>query len=91
MYTLPALKAKLGYENLNLTKVKTESGEPTAWLRQWDNDNRIAVVIHQDTLAKIKANPAISSLGTKDQKKSSAKGEYLVKTIVAYTEADEIL
>lgn len=102
MYTLATLKAHLGYEALNLNIVHTEevldskgkvikASEKTEWLRQWDNENRVSVVIHEEALAKIQANPKISSLGIKETKKTGDKGEYTVKTIVVYTEADVIL
>jgi hypothetical protein len=102
MYTLAKLKAELGYEALNLNIVHTEEvldskgkvikkSEKTEWLRQWDNTNRVSVVIHEEALAKIQANPAISSLGIKETKKTGDKGEYTVKTIVVYNEADVIL
>ena len=84
-------KRTLGYDTLNLNTVVTEAGEKTSWMKQWDNDNRIAVLIHKDTLTKIKNNPTISSLGLVTAIKQGAKGEYIAKTIVAYTEAEETL
>jgi hypothetical protein len=91
MANLAEIKRELGYEVLNLNTVTTESGENTEWMKQWDNENRIAVLIHKDTLAKIKAKPGISSLGINTQVKEGTKGEYIAKTIVAYTEAEETL
>jgi hypothetical protein len=91
MANLAEIKRELGYDVLNLNTVTTESGESTEWMKQWDNENRIAVLIHKDTLAKVKAKPGISSLGINTQIKQGAKGEYVAKTIVAYTEAEETL
>jgi hypothetical protein len=91
MANLAEIKKELGYEVLNLNTVTTENGENTEWMKQWDNENRIAVLIHKDTLAKIKAKPGISSLGLNTQVKEGTKGEYIAKTIVAYTEAEETL
>ena len=91
MANLAEIKKTLGYDVLNLNTVTTESGESTEWMKQWDNENRIAVLIHKDTLAKVKAKPGISSLGINTQIKQGAKGEYVAKTIVAYTEAEETL
>ena len=57
------IKTKLGVSTLPLNQVVTEAGERTAWFKHWDNDNRIAVLVHADTLALIKADPTMSSLG----------------------------
>lgn len=91
MSNLVEIKRELGYDVLNLNTVTTESGEKTDWMKQWDNENRIAVLIHKDTLAKVKADPSISSLGINTQVKQGAKGEYIAKTIVVYKEAEEVL
>ena len=102
MSNLSEIKQKLGYETLNLNavvipEVKDATGaivkpeEKTDWLRMWDNDNRVSVVIHKDTLKQIKDKPGISSLGINTKVKTGSKGEFTVKTIVAYTEADEVL
>ena len=85
------IKTQLGYQTLNLDNVKTEAGEKTSWFKHWDNNNRIAVLIHKDTLAKVKDTPSMASLGINTQTKQGAKGEYKAYTIVAYKEADETL
>lgn len=91
MATLAEIKDVLGYNALNLNTVTTVSGEKTDWMKHWDNNSRVAVLIHKDTLAKVKANGAIATLGINTQIKQGAKGEYVAKTIVAYTEAEETL
>lgn len=101
MATLANLKQTLGLDKLELTYQKDDKGvrvidpetkEPTKWLRHWDNNNRVAYVIHEDTVNKIKANPAMSNLGTKDNgSKETEKGSYHLFTIIAYTEADIVL
>jgi hypothetical protein len=91
MANLSEVKRELGYDVLNLNTVVTESGEKTAWLKQWDNSNRIAVLVHKDTLALIKANPSLASLGLNTQVKQGAQGEYTAKTICIYAEAEETL
>jgi hypothetical protein len=91
MANLAEVKKQLGYEVLNLNTVVTESGEKTAWLKQWDNSNRIAVLVHKDTLALIKANPSLATLGLNIQSKQGAQGEYVAKTICIYAEAEETL
>jgi len=88
---LSELKFKLGHESLNFNTVVTSTGEQTMWMKQWDNTNRIAVLIHKDTLAKIRATPNMASLDFKETVKQGAQGEYTARTIVAYAEAEETL
>ena len=85
------IKTKLGVETLPLNQVVTETGERTSWFKHWDNDNRIAVLVHADTLALIKANPAMSTLGLNTQTKQGSQGEYQAITICNYKPADETL
>lgn len=85
------IKTKLGVSTLPLNQVVTETGERTSWFKHWDNDSRIAVLVHADTLALIKANPAMSSLGLNTQTKQGSQGEYHAITICNYKEADETL
>jgi len=88
---LSEVKRDLGVEVINLNTVTTEAGEKTDWMKHWDNGNRVAILVHKDTLAKIKAEPAISSLGINVQVKEGAKGEYTAKTICIYTPAEATL
>ena len=88
------IKTKLGVQTLPLNQVVTETGEPTSWFKKWDNDSRIAILIHADTIALIKADPAMSSLGltAPQTKMSKASGqEYTVIYICNYKEADVTL
>lgn len=85
------IKTKLGVQSLPLNQVVTEAGERTSWFKHWDNDNRIAVLVHADTLALIKAAPAMSSLGLNTQTKQGSQGEYKAITICIYKEADVTL
>ena len=85
------IKTKLGVETLPLNQVVTETGERTSWFKHWNNDSRIAVLVHAETLALIKANPAMSSLGLNTQTKQGGQGEYQAITICNYKEADETL
>ena len=88
------IKTKLGVQTLPLNQVVTETGERTPWFKHWDNDTRIAILIHADTLALIKADPAMSSLGltAPQTKMSKASGqEYTVIYICNYKEADVTL
>lgn len=88
---LHEIKTQLGYQSLNLNTVATAAGEKTSWMKHWDNDNRVAVLIHKDTLAKLKTNMECSSLGIKTATKQGSKGEYKAHTIVMYNEAEETI
>ena len=85
------IKTKLGVQSLPLNQVVTEAGERTSWFKHWNNDSRIAVLVHAETLALIKANPAMSSLGLNTQTKQGGQGEYQAITICNYKEADVTL
>ena len=85
------IKTKLGVQTLPLNQVVTETGERTSWFKHWNNDSRIAVLVHAETLALIKANPAMSSLGLNTQTKQGGQGEYQAITICNYKEADVTL
>lgn len=91
MSNLAEIKRTLGVETINFNVVTTEANEVTDWLKDWDNGNRVAILIHKDTLAKIKSNPTISTLGIHTQTKQGPQGQYVAKTIVVYTPADETL
>ena len=91
MANLAEIKEKLRVQTLGLDTVKTASGEVTSWMKHWDNDDRRAILIHKDTLALIKSNPTISTLGLNTQVKQGAKGEYTAITICSYKEAEETL
>ena len=88
------IKTKLGVETLPLNQVLTQTGEQTSWFKHWNNDTRIAILIHADTLALIKADPAMSSLGltAPQTKMSKASGqEYTAIYICNYKPADVTL
>ena len=88
------IKTKLGVQSLPLNQVVTQTGERTSWFKHWDNEDRIAILVHADTLALIKATPAMSSLGltAPQTKMSKASGqEYTAIYICNYKEADVVL
>ena len=88
------IKAKLGVQTLPLQIVTTQTGEQTSWFKHWDNDSRIAILIHADTLALIKADPTMATLGltAPQTKMSKASGqEYTAIYICNYKPADETL
>ena len=57
------IKTKLGVQTLPLRIVTTQTGEPTSWFRKWDNDTRIAILVHAETLELIKTDPTLATLG----------------------------
>ena len=88
------IKAKLGLQTLPLRIVTTQTGEPTSWFRKWDNDTRIAILVHADTLALIKADLSLATLGltAPQTKMSKASGqEYTAIYICNYKPADVTL
>ena len=88
------IKTKLGVQTLPLQIVTTQTGEPTSWFKHWDNDTRIAVLVHADTLALIKADPTLATLDltAPQTKMSKASGqEYTAIYICNYKEADVVL
>lgn len=91
MANLAEIKQQLGVEVINLNTVTTENGDKTPWLKHWDNTYRVAILVHKDTLARIKSEPSLSTLGLNTQTKQGAQGEYIAKTICIYTEAEETL
>ena len=51
------IKKELGLAVLSLNYTMDQhSGVRSNWLRHWDNEQRFSVNIHEDTLAKAKAN-----------------------------------
>lgn len=102
MSTMREIKAQLGVEALGLSYQKDDKGnraidettkKPTLWLRNWDNTNRVATVIHEDTLKKVQANPDMANLAIKvhPTPKTGKQGEYKLQTIIAYTEDDFVV
>lgn len=87
------IKAKLGYGTLNLN-YSEKDGVKTEWLRHWDNEKRIAISIHKETLEKIKADKTLSTLGLNAPEEivSATSGTaYTALRIVAYTASDATL
>ena len=84
------IKSKLGISTLNLNTAQDSDGKPTEWMRHWDNDNRVAVSIHKETITAIKAGEG-TTLDIQTETRKGAKGEYTAKRIVMYTPAEMTL
>ena len=74
-----------------LNTANDKDNNPTEWMRHWENDARVAVSIHKDTLKEIKANPKTDSLALQQEVLTGSKGEYIALRIVKYQDAEETL
>ena len=84
------VKSTLGYETLNLNFADDKDGNKTEWLRHWDNDNRVAVSVHQDTVASIKKDDP-STLSIQSETRTGEQGDYEAKRIVLHKPAEMTL
>ena len=84
------VKSELGYSVLNLNFAEDKDGNKTEWLRHWDNENRIAVSIHQDTVKEIRENNP-STLSLQSEVRTGAQGDYEAKRIVLHKPAEMTL
>lgn len=66
---LTQIKSTLNIVALNLSRSMDQNSQPTPWLRYWDNKNRVAVTMHEDVLAIIKATPDTNKLALKYEQK----------------------
>jgi len=89
---LVQLKEKANISTFHFNPATDKAGvKDEKWLRHWDNENRVSVSIHVDTLAKIKANMEIDNLALQSETREGKQGGYTALRIVAYNEAEETL
>lgn len=90
---LAQVKSKIGIYTLELTTATDENGNPTDWLRHWDNDNRIAVSLHKDLAKELSQDPtgAIKSLAVQTVIKQGEQGDYTAHRIVKYNSTPEMV
>lgn len=81
---LSQIKAQLDITSLDLVRSNDKDGKPTGWLRYWNDQKRLAVVIHQDVVGKIKANPNINTLALKHEEKATKTGKAVGVTYDSY-------
>lgn len=86
--TITEIKAQLGVEKLGLNWFTAEDGTKTPWLRNWDNSQRRAVLMHKDVDELLQAQPNYSNLDLKRETKTGEKGEYENIVIIAFKPAD---
>lgn len=89
--TIQEIKTQLSIPSLQLNTAKDIHDKPTQWMRHWDNENRVAVSIHKELLAEIKADMNINSLGLQKEVRTGEQGDYTAYRIVKYTPAEETL
>jgi hypothetical protein len=84
------IKKQLGVANLNLNFSQDKDGNPTQWLRHWDDANRVAISLHKDTFEAIVKDGA-TTLGIQTETRISTSEdpkEYTAHRIVMYTPAE---
>lgn len=84
------LKSTLNIATLQLNSSTNKEGKPDGWMRHWSNEDRVAISIHKETVAAIKANPE-ADLGLQTETRTADKGEYTAHRIVMYKAAEETL
>lgn len=89
--TLTEIKNKLDISTLQLNTANDKDNKPTLWMRHWDNENRVAVSIHKELVAELKANSTLASLGLQSEKRTGEKGDYMAYRIVKFNPAEETL
>lgn len=88
---LTQIKDKLNLSTLELNTATDANNKPTEWMRHWDNDNRVAVSIHKELVAELKADKNITSLGLQSETRKGSKGDYMSYRIVKFAPAEETL
>lgn len=75
---------------LTLNTAEDKDGNKTDWMRHWNDNSRIAVSVHKDTVALIQANdPKASQLVLQaPETREGSKGAYTAYRIVAVTPAE---
>lgn len=92
MATISSIKSELGINVLNLNRAKTTNEEgnlvESNWFRHWDNEDRVAVSIHEDTMHFGIDNPDadVFQLQGPETRTSKNGGEYTAYRIVKYGE-----
>lgn len=85
------IKSALSIPSLQLNTAKDKDQNSTDWMRHWDNDARIAVSIHKDLVAEIKADSTLESLGLQKEVREGSKGTYTAYRIVKFKPAEDTL
>lgn len=76
--------SEVGADGNPVRQIDKETGKPTLWLRHWDNDQRIAVSLHEDTYKVWAEDNETDRLGVQEEIREGSLGEYKALRIVAY-------
>ena len=85
------IKNTLNINTLQLNTATDKDGNKTAWMRHWNNTDRMAVSIHKDTVNAIQADTQLDTLDIQTEIRNGAKGSYTAHRIVAYKPAETTL
>lgn len=88
MANIQELKQTLGVPSLPLTKALDEQGKETGFLTAWLDETRTRVVIHQDVITKIQANPKQFIATKVSDKASKETGEAYKQYVVIIPKAE---
>lgn len=56
--TINNIKSKLGYDSLTFCEVINLQGDKEDFVKHWDNDNRVAIIVNADLFHEIKKDPS---------------------------------
>lgn len=85
---LQQVKEQLNMSSLELNTANDIEGNPTEWVRHWDNNRRIAVSIHKDLVKEIKEDSNLQGLGLQEEMRNGEQGDYMSYRIVKYKPAE---
>lgn len=93
MATLASIKKQLNLGSLELVTATDENGNPTDWLRHWENDSRMAVSIHKELATELSQDKSgsIKSLGLQHKVKEGEQGPYDAYRIVKFNSDPEMV
>ncbi len=78
-----------GIKELKLQVATDAQNNPTDWLRHWENSERIAISVHKDLVAEIKANPNLDLDLDKEIRVGPSGEDYTAYRIVKAREYEE--
>jgi hypothetical protein len=82
--TIAQIKSEIGINTLNLSRQLDEANMQTAWLSHWDNEKRIRVTIHEDTLRLAKEEGSKPFFFIKTEQLASKGGANIGKPYVKH-------
>ncbi len=91
--TIEEIKSRVGFSALNLSYSVDAQGNKTEWLTDWDNERRVRITIHEDTVKAIKKNPKMTNLAIQTEGKESQESglPYTMHRVIMFKETDYVL